>query len=225
MCALEKLEEVLRNIKKQRTYGVRLLIYLQDWVGDSDRFDEFQGRKAMWVDALIADSIEEALILFCSRMWDSRADSTSLRVAWELVRENMSQLEEALNSHKFGKNDAVGLDFKAEIERVDGRIRELRDSEAYGVIRVIRTENLAHRLSDSRDRRTAGFLTREDYDNHGVTLGDFLDFAEETIDVMDDISFLMGSSNSDRSKSARFFQEFLDVYWKIARANGAIDGN
>ena len=104
------------------------------------------------------------------------------------------------------------LRFRDKLNEIEALYERARALQARRVIRVMRSESLAHLLSDSRDR-SAAFATRDQYENHGVTRNDLFEFADQTLNIIDDIIFLQCRTAKSYREQIDHFQDDVRKFW------------
>ncbi len=209
---INKLDNICERLIKQRSAAIQYYTYLKDIIDNESRWEKYKDSFSGNVINLTLVSFEQSLILFCDRVWDKSNDSQSIPNVMKILK----RTEEEIIIRRSKDIDAeFTKDFpqkiKKQIERVLRQAEKLHKSKVKKVIRVIRTENYAHLVDASHDR-VRNFPNG--FDNHNVNRYDLINYAEETIRLIEDLEVIRSGTSYDFDESSKVFQKYCSEYWK-----------
>lgn len=209
---LDDLDRTVQRLMKQQPTGIQCTVFLEDIAKELDRWEKYKDSYAGNVINLQIVGVENALLLFCDRVWDSGADAQSIPNA---VRMLTHLKEKVLERRKFDVDVQFVPDWyedqAALLQQIVSDTERLKDHQVRRVIRVIRTEHLAHLVEQSKDRARhfpSGF------DDHGVRRNDLYSFAKDTIQLIERIELITSGNSADFDASAAVFRIYCQDYWE-----------
>jgi len=208
--SLESVDVVCERLAKQRDAAIQYTVFLRD-VTKPERWYKYGNSLSGHMINLQIVAVENALVLWASRVWDESRDAQSIPKAFLAVSQNIrkiirrrskdwdAQLQEEWTRKQFLSYRELNTEYL-----------RLAESPVRNVVRVLRSENLAHLLAFSDDRRR---LFPEGFDQHGVIRNDLFDFVESCIRLIDRIELFRVGHSRNFDESAAVFQSYCDAYW------------
>ena len=204
--AFEKLVELSKELEKVRYAGIQYIVFLDDLVENPSRWEKYKSSQSQNVFGVITCAIEDALLLWNARNWDSGGDAVSVHNAICQIKRIETEIKDW--------NIRAGIDLSFEDIPRDWQsdlaaiVSQDTSNKIRNEIRVIRTERHAHRLITSGDRKKLP----EGYE-FSATLGDLLDQAKLTIDLIDKISYVLKRTDRSFEGSALQFRDDCQTFW------------
>ncbi|WP_292022966.1 hypothetical protein [Maritimibacter sp. UBA3975] len=180
---VEEFDKTVSKLERQCGFAIRSLAFLTDLSDNDLRWDKYRDSYSGHVLELARISIEQSLMLFCNRVWDHRRDVRSIHMA---MRISESIMEELISRQETGQPDhdkVLRKNSQLNLAEIKKKVKVLGDSDTRKVLRVIRSENLAHSIDDSKDRQNL-YSSRSEYEGHGVTGNDLFHFAEVSLEII-----------------------------------------
>jgi hypothetical protein len=185
---------------------------LKDLIDNADRWEKYRNSLSGHVAHLQIVCTHTSLLGYVNRVWDEGGDYQSipnaymklLEVEAELIDWHVSSIE-ILETHEDLRNH-----LNKKVVEVQETFEKLAKSDVRAYARVLRSENFAHLIENSRDRRK---LEKEMQD-YFVTNNDLLDFAAESIVLSEGFTYLSIRLVNSFDASCRVFQKYCDLYWQ-----------
>lgn len=209
--SLTKLDNIMSRLVLQRGAGIQYLSFMEDITNNTLRWDKYKNSYGGNVINMAIVSVEISLILFCNRLWDNHKDTQSIINAVKILTEE----SEKVISRRSNDVDATFTpDWKNKqhkfIDKISNRCNRLYSCEVRKVLRVIRSENLAHLVSDSRDR-AKNFP--QGFEHHTVKRKHLIKFAKLSVELIDKIELARNGTVYDTKGTIKIFQSYCDYFW------------
>ncbi|QJD15988.1 hypothetical protein [Paracoccus sanguinis] len=169
----------------------RLTGWLRSVIGNEDWHQIMQSEPANHALHITRRACEMHLATLVARIWDQSRDVISLP-------KMMPDLQPRLDASDKGRS--VGL--KASFDRLSA-------SETLKRVLVMRTEWLAHRAPNSRDRERLGVV------DEGFTYSEILVFSADTLSLIDELNSALTGGNEHLVHNMRKTEEVCRSAWKI----------
>ncbi len=213
MSRLEELDAILERLIKECGPATLYSVYLRDITDHKNRWETYRDSYAGNIIEMNIINAENALILYCSRIWETNQDGRSIPNAQNLISSNRDDIVERrskdIEAQHVKKWKAKQHRF---IEDSFDRYHELANSQTLRVSRNIRTENLAHLLENSRDKNRN---FPEGFENHGVTLNDLCDYADRSTKLIQDFYRFVTGTDHSLEENAEVFKYYCESFWNI----------
>ncbi len=207
-------DEILDRLNRQRGVGIQSLAFLEATSRSKFAWNKYKASDAGNVVNLAINCIESSLQLFCNRVWDQGSDSQSIPKAIQIGENHVPELVARhvvfFEEHEIKRD---GKEFEQKFENLKEKYCEIAYLPVRSVLRVIRTESLAHLVADSRDRER-NFASRDAYENHGVTRDDLFDFARFSIGLIDDLLYFRDRLVPAFDEQYQMFEGYTDTFWQ-----------
>lgn len=146
-------------------------------------------------------AVKRSLALYCARAWDEDADAISLPNATKWLP------------------DPTDDKTKARRERYLENFAKAAKDESRPSIRVFRTEWLAHRVTNSKDRKKLEKLNPV----VDITLNDLVRCAEQTIVLAGEIGFLGDGLANPFPERIERVERYCREFWRVLPVLGDIE--
>lgn len=208
---LEALDEMAEMVLRQMPAAVQYLTFLRDLAYNSERWEKYRDSFSGNVVNLQIVAVHGALLLLCDRLWDGGRKNLSLPQLLSELGRKRELLLQRRSSDADAKFEANWIQNQNErIDRIIAHGNALKNSKIRDVIRVIRTESLAHIIKESDDRARA---FPEGFDGHNKTKSDLFDFAQASIDLVHEIEIVRTGCVHDFKGHMALFKKYCDAYW------------
>jgi hypothetical protein len=148
---IEHFDGIISRFKAQRASGIQYLAFLSDLSDNDTRWEKYRDSFGGKIIHLAIITIENSLILFCSRLWDEAPDALSIPNAVLSAKHCIQDISDRHRLDLEGMSVPYDpLRFRKKLDEIDMLYEAAREMQARSVIRVMRSESLAHLLSDSR---------------------------------------------------------------------------
>ncbi|MEM8570707.1 MAG: hypothetical protein AAGG56_07320 [Pseudomonadota bacterium] len=208
---LIRLDTILARLTRQRTAAISYLTFLRDMTDNDSRYVKYKSSYGGHVLNLAQIGIENSLILYCNRVWDQNPDAQSIPNSIKIFRGLGIKIAEKRAA--FGEGDlAPGWKERqtVKLNEIISNYESIKMSKVRSVIRIIRTESLAHLLEESRDRKKDFPLG---YENHNINRNDFYKYSEHTIRLIDLMAYFRSGKVYDYNETCSVFQSYCNAFW------------
>ena len=203
--------DICNRLSEQRHVGAQYSIFLGDLYSNPDYAKKYSGSYAGNVIHLQVTAVQSALIMFCARVWDDGRDTFCIPHAIKHIN--------AVKSDSYGSFvqslPAVSLvnesRLRVVIDRAMARWTALEASEIRKVVRVVRTEQLAHLTKNSGDRTK--HFPAGDFDQHSLTMNNIVEFARESVMLIDDLVWLATGTVFSFDMNRTTFESYCSSFW------------
>jgi hypothetical protein len=138
-------------------------------------------------------AVKRSLALYCSRAWDEGEDAISLpRLAKALPLEDLR--EEMKEEHAKLSADCSAV-----------------DQNQISALRVFRTENLAHRVMTSRDRKK----NVKSGQSVETTIRELIVFGEVTVSLVERLCEVRGGKSDEYSARIQLAERYCREFWRV----------
>lgn len=208
---MQDLDLIVDRLLSQRGAAIQFETFLRDLADNDSRWEKYKDSLSGHVINMQIVSVENSLILLCSRIWDENTDAQSIPNGIKMLGSFSTEL---LDRRKQDVDFSVYKNAEIKHRELERYVFELYNSlcakRVRQVLRVLRTENLAHLVSESRDRARH---FPEGFEAHGVTRYDLYDFARASVKLIENIIHLVSGSVLSYEDSAQHFRVFCEKYW------------
>jgi len=177
--------ELLSALRQDADLAVWNIAFLKSFVDNSTLSQKIGDSYSGYTAEIAFVAVRNALVLYCSRAWDTASDSVSLPRMAKHLSTAMSMSEEAspkrekshINDNK-GNVKPISLDSYLSFER---QYLLIENPALHQNIRIIRTEFLSHRVFFSNDRKKIISSGRE-FDPPALSA--IIDISEKTVNLV-----------------------------------------
>ena len=204
---LDEFDRIVRALQKQRDPAIQFIAYLRDISENADRWEKYRDSFSGNIISLNIVTCENALILLCCRIWEKQLDQNTIPNAISAMQSTTTDAAstELFRDHLARNN--VSETYPAEISAL---AKDLANDPIIPVIRVMRNENLAHSIDNSRYKKK---YFPDGFENHGVSRNSLFEFAEKSVHVIDNLELIRSGTNHDYHASLKVFQKYCASYW------------
>jgi hypothetical protein len=209
--SLPNFAEICIRLSKQRHAGAQYSIFLGDFFANPEYLRKYANSFAGNVVHLQITAMQSALIMFCARVWDPASDVLSIPNAVSHIK----KIENYDDENLLGSLPAVA---SCDLKRVRGlvhrtllRFAALHTHETRRVVRVIRSEELAHLSEVSRDR--SKLFPAGDFEQHTQTWNSVVEFARESVRLVDDLVWLGTGDVFSFDINRTTFEGYCRSFW------------
>ena len=204
-------DEILDNLRADAGIATWRVGYIKSIINNKIIPEKIGSSYSGYAVAVANLSVEEALILYCTRSWDRHNDVFSLPSITEALPSEQDIYTRRIGNFKSSPPSDLDITVKKRYSEYFTAYNAALNSDIDGSLRVIRTEELAHRTLNSHTRQKLE-ASKPIMD---ATYNLLVSRAEQTIALVNKLDLLLnGSSNpySERIKnSTRYCQEF----WRL----------
>ncbi len=207
-----KFDDACGKLSRQVSPATQYLAYLEYLSDNDDAWVKYKDSISGNIIKMNIMTAENALVLFCSRMFDSLNNAVSLVNQAKFIRQNQNELDRrrsedwdalAYDDEWQALNEQRKQDLLKTVEKLAG-------SEALKVLKVMRHENLAHLIIESRDRKKNPGI---DFDNHDLTRKRFFEFARDTIQSIERVELYRIGRDPQFDEMHRTFTGYSELFW------------
>lgn len=191
---VEEFDKTVSKLERQCGFAIRLLAFLMDLSDNDLRWEKYRDSYSGHVIELARLSIEQSLMLFCNRVWDTRDDVRSIPTAITIFESIIEQLILRQQASRPDRDEALRERCETSLFEIKGIAKKLGEGETRKVLRIIRSENLAHSIDDSKDRQKL-YSSRDEYEGHSVTGNDLFHFTEVSLEIISRLVYVSDGSD------------------------------
>ncbi len=210
--------EMLAELRQDAAEACWSLGYMKAIVDEPLIGEKTDASYSGYAMVIATTAVKRMLSLYCSRAWDQVSDVSSipnliklLPSFQELTRERKSWHPDPAFDHQVDALSAEHSKLLADVNAVD--------KKRIASLRVFRTEWLAHRVKESKDRmhaEKAGPL--ED-----TTVRNLLDFAEHTVSTVGRLGLVWDGTNSAYLESIDRAERYCREFWRVIPNLGDVE--
>ncbi len=210
---LGKFDQNIERLKKQQEFGFRCFAFLNGIIGNEIRQEKFQNSYAGHAVDLTIRSVQSSLMMFCSRHWDKNPDAQSIYCTAALGEKALQKIIDRHQAY-FEKNkiDRDADEYRDYFCRLKRDIDACAASHEAQYVRVIRSEDLAHLVVGSRDRKRA-LEEHPQFDLDQLSSTSLLSFARQTLELSERLVYFAERHSPGFDYHINFLTKYFDRYW------------
>lgn len=205
------LDEALENLRADAGLATWKIGYIKSITGNKTVKEKIGSSYSGFAAAVANTSVTDALILYCTRSWDNGDDTISLPSITRALPSSQQIYEKRLKSFSYSPpKDLYHTVDKRHHDYFNLYNTALSD-DINGSLRVIRTERLAHRSLNSRDRQRLEKIKPVNDATYNLLIAR----AEQTIALVNQLDRLLNGSSNPYSERIKNAEKYCREFWHL----------
>jgi hypothetical protein len=204
-------EELLKHLREdadQATWDIGYMKAVIDEPMVGQKLgDSFSGYALETANA----AVKRSLALYCARAWDHDADAISLCNAERLIPSVESLRQIRLTWYPKTSYDAHLINLANQRDEIITRIRLGLQDPKHPALRVFRSERLAHRVTNSRDRQK--YVSQSA--TVDITLSQLVERAEQTVNLVGDLGSVVEGRENSYPDHIEIAHRYSREFWRV----------
>lgn len=205
------LDEALDNLRADASVATWTIGYIKSIIGNKTVEEKIGSSYSGFAAAIANTSVTDALILYCTRSWDNCDDTISLPSITKILPSSQEIYDRRLKD--FSCSPPNDLYLTVDKRRIDyfNLYNAALSDDINGSLRVIRTERLAHRSLNSRDRQKLEKIRPIKDATYNLLIAR----AEQTIAIVNQLDRLLNGSSNPYSERIENAEKYCREFWRL----------
>lgn len=205
------LNKEMSRITADCEQGTFYIGFVKATINRTDIAEKINGSMAGFAVQTQITCVVNATVIFCARLWDEGEGCISIPTLFQKVAEDVPRLERRRAERLAGiELTCTEFDFKGQINKISAELDRLKGDPSRHKVRVLRTENHAHLIEVSRDRKIA---EKQVPDVDKFTYGDLVDFSTSSVNLVDRIRYLWDQTIIGSNDRINRMEKNSSNYW------------